>query len=143
MSAPAKVNVAMMTSGGLAPCLSSSIAQLVHYWVKALREGKVSVVTFRMYIDGYKGVLTGDSFLLGEETWDKCDALNYLGGSPIGNSRVKVSDVMRRFAMTLLSSCRRRHCAHLHSPLTNILITGVTVVDKRQGLFGPWIHQGG
>jgi len=88
------VNVAMMTSGGLAPCLSSSVAQLIHYWVKALREGKVAGVTFRMYIDGYKGVLTGDSFLLEEAVWDKCDALNYLGGSPIGNSRVKVCVIL-------------------------------------------------
>jgi 6-phosphofructokinase len=88
------VNVAMMTSGGLAPCLSSSVAQLVHYWSKALKDGKISSLTFRMYIDGYKGILTGDSFLLPEETWEQCDALNYLGGSPIGNSRVKVCNAM-------------------------------------------------
>lgn len=84
------VNVAMMTSGGLAPCLSSSIAQLVHHWSKALSEGKISGLTLIMYIDGYKGVLTGDSFELPQDVWSKCDALNYLGGSPIGNSRVKV-----------------------------------------------------
>lgn len=84
------MNVAMMTSGGLAPCLSSSVAQLVKYWSAALREGKISGLTFFMYIDGYKGVLTGDSFILPEDKWDACDALNYIGGSPIGNSRVKV-----------------------------------------------------
>ena len=90
MSATKNVNVAFMTSGGLAPCLSSSIAHLVHYWVEALRGGKISGLTLRMYIDGYKGVLTGDSFLVPEESWDSCTVLQDLGGSPIGNSRVKV-----------------------------------------------------
>ena len=84
------MNVAMMTSGGLAPCLSSSVAQLVHHWVAALKDGKISGLTFRMYIDGYKGVLTGDSFILDQDKWAACEALNFLGGSPIGNSRVKV-----------------------------------------------------
>jgi pyrophosphate--fructose-6-phosphate 1-phosphotransferase len=85
------VNVAMMTSGGLAPCLSSSIAMLVREWVIALRADKISGLSFRMYKAGYKGILIGDSFVLEEEHWDKVDCLNYLGGSPIGNSRVKVS----------------------------------------------------
>jgi pyrophosphate--fructose-6-phosphate 1-phosphotransferase len=84
------VNVAMMTSGGLAPCLSSSIAMLVKEWVAAFRANKISGLTFRMYKAGYKGILIGDSFVLAEEHWDKVDSLNYLGGSPIGNSRVKV-----------------------------------------------------
>jgi len=84
------VNVAMMTAGGLAPCLSSSIAQLIKYWVEALRAGKIAGLTFRMYKSGYKGLLTGDSIMLPEAEWDATDSLNYLGGSPIGNSRVKV-----------------------------------------------------
>jgi pyrophosphate--fructose-6-phosphate 1-phosphotransferase len=98
------VNVAMMTSGGLAPCLSSSIAQLVHHWSKALSEGKISGLTFIMYIDGYKGVLTGDSFELPQDVWSKCDALNYLGGSPIGNSRVKVCAGCQDEKRTLLTT---------------------------------------
>lgn len=84
------VNVAMMTSGGLAPCLSASIAQLSKYWIKSLREGKITGLTLRMYVDGYKGLLTGDSFVIPESEWDNLDKLNHLGGSPIGNSRVKV-----------------------------------------------------
>lgn len=84
------MKVAMMTSGGLAPCLSASVAQLVRYWAAALKEGKIASLSIRMYLDGYKGILIGDSFLLDEALWEECDALNYLGGSPIGNSRVKV-----------------------------------------------------
>eukprot|EP00934_Nitzschia_sp_Nitz4_P000294 Nitzschia sp. Nitz4//scaffold137_size62074//30290//31735//NITZ4_006416-RA/size62074-augustus-gene-0.69-mRNA-1//-1//CDS//3329535703//294//frame0 len=86
------VNVAMMTSGGLAPCLSSSISQLSRYWVEALKAGEISGLTLRMYHDGYKGLLTGDSFLVPEEDWEGLEALNFIGGSPIGNSRVKLTN---------------------------------------------------
>ncbi|KAI2492982.1 pyrophosphate--fructose 6-phosphate 1-phosphotransferase [Fragilaria crotonensis] len=58
------MKVAMMTSGGLAPCLSASIAQLVRYWSAALKEGKIASLSIRMYLDGYKGILIGDSFML-------------------------------------------------------------------------------
>lgn len=87
------VNVAMMTSGGLAPCLSSSISQLTKYWVEAYRSGTISGLTIRFYRSGYKGVLIGDSFVLPESDWDSCEALNFLGGSPIGNSRVKLTNI--------------------------------------------------
>ncbi len=85
------INVGMMTSGGLAPCLSSSIAHLIHYWNEALKAGKISGLSIRLYRDGYKGMLIGDSFLVPEEVWDQCSSLHELGGSPVGNSRVKVS----------------------------------------------------
>ena len=85
------VNVGMMTSGGLAPCLSSSVAQLAKYWIEALEDGKISGLTLRMYVDGYAGVLTGHSFVVPESEWENLEKLNFLGGSPIGNSRVKVS----------------------------------------------------
>jgi diphosphate-dependent phosphofructokinase len=88
------VNVAMMTAGGLAPCLSSSIAQLIHHWVAAYRAGEISGLTLRFYNAGYRGLLVGDSFVLPESDWDACDALNFLGGSPIGNSRVKVCSIV-------------------------------------------------
>jgi len=91
MSAAQHMNVAMMTSGGLAPCLSSSVAYLIEFWASALKEGKISGLTIRMYIDGYKGVLTGDSTVIAPEIYDECSCLHDLGGSPIGNSRVKVS----------------------------------------------------
>jgi 6-phosphofructokinase len=84
------VNVAMMTSGGLAPCLSCSIAQLFRYWVQALAEERIAGLEFRMYLAGYKGILTGESFIVPQSEWETVSHLNFLGGSPIGNSRVKV-----------------------------------------------------
>mmetsp|Transcript_27177 Transcript_27177/g.59822 ORF Transcript_27177/g.59822 Transcript_27177/m.59822 type:complete len:424 (+) Transcript_27177:144-1415(+) len=88
------VNVGMMTSGGLAPCLSSSIAQLSKYWIEALAEGKISGLTLRMYVDGYSGVLTGHSFVVPNAEWKDMEKLNFLGGSPIGNSRVKLTNLV-------------------------------------------------
>lgn len=87
------INVGMMTSGGLAPCLSSSVAHLIHYWSEAKKAGKISGLTIRLYKDGYKGMLIGDSFVLPEDVWDKADTLHELGGSPIGNSRVKLTNI--------------------------------------------------
>jgi len=99
------VNVAMMTSGGLAPCLSSSVSQLAKYWVEALKAGEISSLTLRMYKDGYKGILIGDSFIVPEGDWSSMEALNFIGGSPIGNSRVKVG------------GRRRRRCYHWNGTL--------------------------
>lgn len=93
MSAPQAMNVAMMTSGGLAPCLSSSVAYLIEFWAAALKAGTISSLSIRMYIDGYKGVLTGDSTVISPDIYDECSCLHELGGSPIGNSRVKVRDI--------------------------------------------------
>lgn len=87
------INVGMMTSGGLAPCLSSSIAHLIHYWSEAKKAGKISGLSIRLYRDGYKGLLIGDSYLLPEEAWEKVSCLHELGGSPIGNSRVKLTNI--------------------------------------------------
>ena len=87
------VNVAMLTAGGLAPCLSSSVAALTEHWVAALKAGKISGLSIRMYTDGYKGLLQGESFVVADDVLEKVAALHDLGGSPIGNSRVKVSSL--------------------------------------------------
>jgi diphosphate-dependent phosphofructokinase len=64
------------------------------YWVQALKDGRISGLTFRMYLAGYKGVLTGTSVIVPESEWESCyETLSSLGGSPIGNSRVKLTNV--------------------------------------------------
>lgn len=85
------VNVALVTGGGLCPTLSSCVAKLVEHWAQALREGKIGGLSFRVYRSGFMGVLVGDSFLLPESEWNSVESLNKLGGSPCGNSRVRVS----------------------------------------------------
>ena len=111
------MNVAMMTSGGLAPCLASSVAYLIEFWAKALKEGKISGLTLRMYIDGYKGLLTGDSTVISPHLYDDCASLHDVGGSPIGNSRVKV----RRKRVTISDAFRAGLLA-IASILTNSMV---------------------
>lgn len=85
------VNVGMMTSGGLAPCLASSIASLSQSWTAALKDETISGLTLRFYIGGYKGLLTGESVVVEAKDYENLQSLHSVGGSPIGNSRVKVS----------------------------------------------------
>jgi len=87
------ITVGMLTSGGLAPCLASSVAHLIHFWSEAKKAGKISDLSIRLYRDGYKGLLIGDSFEVSEDLWESCSALHDCGGSPIGNSRVKLTNV--------------------------------------------------
>ena len=56
---------------------------------------KVTALSIRCYRDGYKGMLIGDSFLIDNDdiSLEDLECLHDLGGSPIGNSRVKLTNV--------------------------------------------------
>ncbi|GMH53315.1 hypothetical protein TrRE_jg2992 [Triparma retinervis] len=83
------LNVGFMTSGGLAPCLSSSIASLLSSYLSLS-----TPFTARLYISGYKGILTGDSILLkNKDIPGLVESFHKMGGSPIGSSRVKLTNV--------------------------------------------------
>lgn len=80
--------VAILTAGGLAPCLSASVASLVeHYSEKA---PDIDILCYRA---GYKGLLTGDSIAVTPAIRQGIRSLYQHGGSPIGNSRVKLTNV--------------------------------------------------
>lgn len=79
--------VGILTAGGLAPCLSSAIGGLIERYTEAAPE--VEIVCYR---SGYKGLLIGDSFVVTQAVRDKADVLHKHGGSPIGNSRVKLTN---------------------------------------------------
>jgi len=80
--------VAILTAGGLAPCLSSSIAALIERYSAVAPE--VEIICYR---SGYKGLLTGDSFTVTPPMRARIGVLYQHGGSPIGNSRVKLTNV--------------------------------------------------
>ena len=80
--------VAFLTAGGLAPCLSASLAGLVEGYTKVAPE-----IGLLCYRGGYKGLLLGDSFSLGPVERAAAPVLRKHGGSPIGNSRVKLTNV--------------------------------------------------
>ncbi|MCC9601850.1 pyrophosphate--fructose-6-phosphate 1-phosphotransferase [Stieleria sp. JC731] len=80
--------VGILTAGGLAPCLSSAIGSLIENYTKLAPE--VEIICYR---SGYKGLLLGDSFVVTPEIREKAAILHKHGGSPIGNSRVKLTNV--------------------------------------------------
>jgi pyrophosphate--fructose-6-phosphate 1-phosphotransferase len=80
--------VAFLTAGGLAPCLSSSIGYLIDEYNR-----KAPGVEMIGYINGYMGLLKGESIEVTAEVRKNALVLTKHGGSPIGNSRVKLTNV--------------------------------------------------
>lgn len=87
MTRPIK-KVAILTAGGLAPCLSSAIAALIQRYTDVAPE-----VEIICYIGGYRGLLKGNSLTVTPEIRSQAAILYQHGGSPIGNSRVKLTNV--------------------------------------------------
>eukprot|EP00605_Chrysophyceae_sp_TOSAG23-4_P002194 GSChrysophyteH1.ASY1.ANO1.2424.1 assembled CDS len=88
------LRVGILTAGGLAPCLSACVGFLIINYSKysASTGRKVEVV---LYHCGYSGLLKGDStvVLADEKAREHAEVLLRSGGSPIGNSRVKLTNV--------------------------------------------------
>ena len=80
--------VAFLTAGGLAPCLSSSIGFLIDEYTK-----KAPEVELIGYVNGYMGLLKGESIKVTPDVRKHALILTKHGGSPIGNSRVKLTNV--------------------------------------------------
>ena len=80
--------VAFLTAGGLAPCLSSSIGFLIDEYTK-----KSPNTEMIGYINGYMGLLKGESIPVTDAVRKNALVLTRHGGSPIGNSRVKLTNV--------------------------------------------------
>ena len=80
--------VAFLTAGGLAPCLSSSIGFLIDEYNK-----KSPNTEMIGYVNGYMGLLKGESIPVTPEVRENALILTKHGGSPIGNSRVKLTNV--------------------------------------------------
>lgn len=80
--------VAMLTAGGLAPCLSSAVGGLIEQYTKVAPD--VRIIAYR---NGYAGLLTGNWIEASEKVRAEAGRLHAFGGSPIGNSRVKLTNV--------------------------------------------------
>jgi pyrophosphate--fructose-6-phosphate 1-phosphotransferase len=78
----------MLTAGGLAPCLSSAVGGLIERYTQAAPDARIIA-----YKNGYAGLLTGDSAEVTEQVRAEAGRLHAFGGSPIGNSRVKLTNV--------------------------------------------------
>jgi pyrophosphate--fructose-6-phosphate 1-phosphotransferase len=80
--------VALLTAGGLAPCLSSAVGGLIQRYTEISPE--IEIIA---YVGGYAGLLRGQSIQVTAEVREKAHLLHEFGGSPISNSRVKLTNV--------------------------------------------------
>ena len=88
MSQETTPKIAFLTSGGIAPCLSASIgALMLEYNHKAPESDMLG------YLHGYRGLLLGQSLEISTSVRERAQTLLFFGGSPIGNSRVKLTNV--------------------------------------------------
>jgi len=79
--------VALLTAGGYAPCLSSAVGALIERYSTLLPD--VEIIAYR---HGYHGVLTDSSVVIDAAARAFANVLQDYGGSPIGNSRVKLTN---------------------------------------------------
>lgn len=79
--------VALLTAGGFAPCLSSAIGGLIERYTELAPE--VEIIGYK---NGYQGLLTSDYLTVTPEVRAKASLLHNYGGSPLGNSRVKLTN---------------------------------------------------
>ena len=86
--------VALLTAGGYAPCLSSAVGALIETYDAT--DPDIELIAYK---HGYHGLLTGTSVVIGPEERAGAALLHRYGGSPIGNSRVKLTND---------DDCRRR-----------------------------------
>ncbi|MEO1898249.1 MAG: pyrophosphate--fructose-6-phosphate 1-phosphotransferase, partial [Methylococcales bacterium] len=72
MSKPQKV--ALLTAGGLAPCLNSAIGSLIERYNEI--DPSIEIICYR---SGYKGLLLGDSYKVDAEMREKAGLLQKFG----------------------------------------------------------------
>jgi pyrophosphate--fructose-6-phosphate 1-phosphotransferase len=80
--------VAILTAGGLAPCLNSAVGGLIERYTEI--DPSIEIICYR---SGYKGLLLGDSIEVTDVIREDAGLLHKFGGSAIGNSRVKLTNV--------------------------------------------------
>ena len=79
--------VALLTAGGYAPCLSSAVGGLIERYTELVPD--VEIIAYQ---HGYWGLLSGAKIVIDDEVRQNAAVLHNYGGSPIGNSRVKLTN---------------------------------------------------
>jgi diphosphate-dependent phosphofructokinase len=79
--------VALLTAGGFAPCLSSAVGGLIERYTELAPE--IEIIAYQ---HGYWGLLKGESVVVTDTVRENAHRLHDFGGSPIGNSRVKLTN---------------------------------------------------
>jgi len=79
--------VALLTAGGFAPCLSAAVGYLIERYNEI--DPSIEIIAYQ---HGYRGLLRGDKMVVSDEGRKQAHILTKFGGSPIGNSRVKLTN---------------------------------------------------
>ena len=82
------MKIAFLTAGGIAPCLSASIGGLIKSYNSIFPKAELLG-----YLNGYKGLLTGQKIAIPDSVKKNTKIFDRYGGSPIGNSRVKLTNI--------------------------------------------------
>ena len=80
--------VALLTSGGIAPCLSAAVGGLIEKYNEISPDSEIIG-----YKHGYRGLLLGESITFSQKVKDNYEIFYDFGGTPVGNSRVKLTNV--------------------------------------------------
>ena len=80
--------VAILTSGGIAPCLSAAIGGLIEKYNEMSPNAEIIG-----YMHGYRGLLLGETVEFSKKVKEAHEVLYDFGGTPIGNSRVKLTNI--------------------------------------------------
>lgn len=89
--------VALLTAGGYAPCLSSAVGGLIERYNELNPE--IEIIGYK---HGYWGLLSGEKVVIDDEVRKNAHVLHNYGGSPIGNSRVKLTNTKDLVARGLI-----------------------------------------
>jgi pyrophosphate--fructose-6-phosphate 1-phosphotransferase len=79
--------IALLTAGGFAPCLSTAVSYLIEKYTKI--DNNIEIIGYK---NGYLGLLTDKKVTVTENVKNNAQILREFGGSPIGNSRVKLTN---------------------------------------------------
>jgi pyrophosphate--fructose-6-phosphate 1-phosphotransferase len=79
--------VGILTAGGLAPCLSTAVGEFILQYTRVSPQTEIIAYKY-----GYQGLLLGESFVVTPEIRRYAHRLLRFGGSPLGNSRVKLTN---------------------------------------------------
>ncbi len=119
-----KHKIALLTAGGLAPCLSAAVGGLINEYSKKLP--KAEIIGYR---NGYMGLLKGWAVKVTPAARRNALTLLQHGGSPIGNSRVK---------LTNMKDCVKRGLTQegqnpLHVAAEQLVKDGITILHTIGG----------
>ena len=119
-----KHKIALLTAGGLAPCLSAAVGYLIADYSKKLP--KAEIIGYR---NGYMGLLKGWSVKVTAKARRDALILTQHGGSPIGNSRVKLTNVKDCIKRGLVMEGQNP----LHVAAEQLMKDGITILHTIGG----------